>query len=143
LLALIATACGSGPSAPSSGTTTGGTLEVSGAWVRAAAAGGDSAVYLTIVNGTAASDTLLSATSDVAEQSAMHQTTTDSSGMTGMHMLSSLAIPAGSTVQFAPGGYHVMLTSLKQPLDPGATITVTLTFQHAGAIAVKAEVRAN
>jgi copper(I)-binding protein len=144
LVALTATACGSGTTTNSSPTTpAGGPLVIKSAWARAAAAGGDTAVYFTITNGRVAADTLLSASTDAAQAAGIHQTTTDASGMTGMQMTPSVAIPGGGTVEFAPGGYHVMLTGLKAELKTGDQVTVTLTFQNAGAVTVKAEVRAN
>ncbi len=142
IVALSAAACGSGAVSPSTGASE-GPLVVKDAWVRAAAAGADTAAYFTIVNGQSAPDTLLSATTDAAQEVGVHETTTDTSGMTGMHAVPSLGIPGGGTVQFAPGGYHVMLTSLKQALAAGGTVTLTLTFQNAGIVTVNAEVRAN
>jgi copper(I)-binding protein len=47
-----------------------------------------------------------------------------------------LAIPAHGDVKLAPGGYHIMLTGLKHPLVKGETAKLTLTFEHAGAVAV-------
>jgi periplasmic copper chaperone A len=142
LVALLAAACG-GSSASASATTAGSALTVTGAWARAAAAGTDSAVYFMIVNGRSTADTLVSVSSTAAKETGMHQTSTDASGMTGMAMTPSVAIPAGGTVAFAPGGYHVMLTGLTQALAAGGQLQITLTFQNAGTITVTAEVRAN
>jgi copper(I)-binding protein len=45
-----------------------------------------------------------------------------------------------------PGGYHVMLMELKQPLKEGETVPVTLTFEDKAGkrqtVEVKAPVRA-
>jgi hypothetical protein len=142
LVALVVAACGSS-SASATANTAGGPLTIRDAWARAAASGGDTAVYFTIVNGRVAADTLTGATSDAAQETGVHQTTTDASGMTGMQMTASVAIPGGGTVAFAPGGYHVMLTGLKQALNVGDKVTITLTFQNAGQVTVNAEVRAN
>jgi periplasmic copper chaperone A len=43
-----------------------------------------------------------------------------------------LALPAGRTVELKPGGYHLMLMELKQPLKPGSTVPLTLVFSDAG-----------
>jgi copper(I)-binding protein len=144
LVALVAVACGSGSTTSSSpATAAGGPLVIKSAWARAAATGADTAVYFTIINGKVAADTLLSAATDAAQSAGIHQTTTDASGMTGMQMTPSVAIPGGGTVEFAPGGYHVMLTGLKAEIKAGDRVTVTLTFQNAGVVTVSAEVRAN
>lgn len=52
-----------------------------------------------------------------------------------------LAIPAGGTVELAPGGYHVMLMELAEPLKEGTTFDLTLTFENAGEQTVDVEVR--
>ncbi len=142
LVALGVSACGAG-STSSPATTAGGPLTVTGAWARAAAAGANTAIYFTIVNGRVAADALTGVSSDLAKMTEVHETTSDASGMTGMHMVHSVAIPGGGTVQFAPGGYHVMLTELNRALNPGDQVTVTLTFQNAGTVTVTAEVRAS
>jgi periplasmic copper chaperone A len=142
LVALVTVACGATASAtPSS--ISGGTMTVTGAWVRAAAAGGETAAYFTIVNGTSTDDALDGASTDAAESATVHLTSTDPSGMTGMQMAPSVTVPGGGTVPFAPGGYHVMLTNLKGALKAGDQVRLTLTFQHAGAVTVAADVRPN
>jgi hypothetical protein len=63
-----------------------------------------------------------------------------------MSAIRSLAVPAGKTTELKPGGYHVMLMELKQPLKEGETVPVTLTFEDKSgkrqAVEVKAPVRA-
>jgi copper(I)-binding protein len=141
-IALGAVACG--PVATTSPTpASGGPLTVTGAWVRAAGAGTESAAYFTIVNSKSAQDELVGVSTDVAQSADVHQTSTDASGMTGMQPVPSLDIPGGGTVAFAPGGYHVMLTNLKTALAVGDQVRLTLTFQNAGVVTVIADVRAN
>jgi hypothetical protein len=138
LIALIATAliaCSSGGSAS-------GSLTVSGAWVRVPTSPDTTAAYLTIVNGTSTDDALVSASSTAAASVSIHETTTES-GMTGMHMVPSIRIPGGGTVELKPGGYHIMLMGLTGDLKAGATIQLVLTFEHAGVVTVTAEVRAS
>ncbi len=50
-----------------------------------------------------------------------------------MRPVSALDIPPGSTVALGTGGYHVMLTGLRQPLAVGDKVPLTLTFEKAGA----------
>ena len=66
-----------------------------------------------------------------------------SGGAMTMKQVSGVDIPAGGTVTFQPGGYHIMLLDLVKPLTVGESIPLTLTFQKAGDIAVQAQVRAN
>jgi len=66
-------------------------------------------------------------------------------GMMKMSAVLRLPLPAGKVVELKPGGYHVMLMDLAQPLKEGDVVPLTLTFEDkAGAkqtIAVKAPVR--
>lgn len=133
--ALAFAACSTGTGAPEP--------TVSGAWVRPAQ-GMDlpAAGYMTISGGSQA-DTLLSVTSPAAATVEVHESSTDSSGMTGMHPIERLAIPAGETVTFEPGGYHLMLMGVAEDaIEIGKTVELRLTFENAGEIVVVAEVRA-
>jgi copper(I)-binding protein len=49
-------------------------------------------------------------------------------GMMKMRAIPQIALPAGKPVTLGPGGYHVMLMDLAQPLKEGETVPVTLTF---------------
>jgi copper(I)-binding protein len=64
-----------------------------------------------------------------------------SSPMMEMRPVDRIVIPHGQTVMLQPGGYHVMLMDLAAPLEASSQIRVTLTFEHAGQIAVTADVR--
>lgn len=142
LLAFVATitlaACGSG-SAPASG---GGFITVSGAWVRAAPQGATTAAYLQVVNGRLSDDVLVGVSTDAAQRASLHETSTDSDGMTGMQPVDGITIPAGQTIQLEPGGYHIMLEDLAAELAAGSTIRLVLTFEQSGPLNVTAEVRA-
>ncbi len=63
------------------------------------------------------------------------------SPMKKMQEVDKIDIPAGGTVELAPGGYHVMLLNLGSDLKVGDSIGVTLTFKNAGEVKVTAEVR--
>ena len=49
-----------------------------------------------------------------------------------MRAVAVLELPAGKTVELKPGGYHVMLMDLKQPLKAGETVPLTLVVEGAG-----------
>lgn len=70
-------------------------------------------------------------------------TTMAGGGMMQMQPVSEIAIPGGKTVMLEPGGYHIMLLELAEPLKEGSSVEVTLTFAKAGEKQVKAEVRAS
>jgi len=111
------------------------------AWARPAPAGGNTAAYLKITGAPVQSDALLSASSPAADMVQVHEVSTDASGMTGMHPIERLDIPAGSTVTLEPGGYHLMVMGVRSELAVGASIELDLVFEHAGKIVVQAEIR--
>lgn len=46
-----------------------------------------------------------------------------------MRPIAGLDLPVGRTTELKPGGYHVMLMSLKQTLKGGDSVPITLVFQ--------------
>jgi len=49
-----------------------------------------------------------------------------------MRPLAAIDIPAGQTGTLSPGGMHIMLLGLTQPLREGQSFPLTLSFDHAG-----------
>ena len=49
-----------------------------------------------------------------------------------------LVLPAGEAVALRPGGNHIMLMALKQPLAEGEQVSLTLTFEHAPPMGIRA-----
>ena len=126
-------------------------IKVTEPWARASSAmAGAGAAYLKIQNTGTAADALVGAASPAATTVEVHETVAMGSpapdasgdgGMLGMQPVKRLEIPAGGTVELKPGSYHLMLIGLKQDLEIGATIEITLTFEKAGAFPVTATVR--
>jgi copper(I)-binding protein len=52
-------------------------------------------------------------------------------GVMRMREISALELPAGKAVELKPGGYHVMLMDLKQPMKAGDIVPVTLVIEGA------------
>lgn len=114
-------------------------VSVDGAWARPTVPGQmGSAAYFTIRNAGGA-DKLLSVTSPAADAS-LHSTSMDN-GVMRMRPLEGLDVPKDGTVELKPGGTHVMLMGLKQPLQAGATLELDLKFEKSGERKVTAEVR--
>ncbi|EGJ11903.1 MULTISPECIES: copper chaperone PCu(A)C [Rubrivivax] len=74
---------------------------------------------------------LVGASSPVAGVVEVHEMAMDGNVMKMRALANGLALPAGQTVELKPGGYHVMLMDLKQALDVGSTVPVTLIFEGA------------
>ncbi|MDY7105311.1 MAG: copper chaperone PCu(A)C [Actinomycetota bacterium] len=71
----------------------------------------------------------------------------DHEGMDGMdgamtmQPVESLELPAGEAVVMEPGGYHVMLLELAEPLEAGGTFDLVLDFETAEDETISVEVR--
>jgi periplasmic copper chaperone A len=100
------------------------------------------AVYLEIKAGTDTADKLLSASGAVADNIEIHNHINDN-GIMQMRRVDAVEIGEGASTKFVPGGYHIMLLGLKQPLKLGESFKLKLTFEKAGAIDVDVVVRAN
>lgn len=72
----------------------------------------------------------------MADGSMGSDTTMPMSGAMTMREVDKIVLPAGETVSLKPGGYHIMLLDLVDPLEVGSSISVTLTFATAGEITV-------
>lgn len=118
-----------------------GAIEVKGAWARAtppnAPAGG---AFLSITNTGTTTDNLIAAAGDVAKTVELHTHIAQGDVMR-MVALGSIEIPPGRTVDLAPGGLHVMLIGLQQPLKDGASFPLELTFAQAGKVTVTVDVK--
>lgn len=117
-----------------------GGLVLSDAWARTSVTA-TGAAYLTIENTGTADDTLVEVRSDAAETVELHTMTMDGMVMK-MRQLDTLAVKTGETVKLAPGGLHIMLIRLKEPLREGMPVPLTLVFEKAGRIETEAPVRA-
>ncbi|MGO1070890.1 copper chaperone PCu(A)C [Lysobacter sp. CA199] len=51
--------------------------------------------------------------------------------MMRMRQIPALDLPKHRAVALAPGGYHIMLIDLKQPLSAGQRVAITLVFEDA------------
>jgi periplasmic copper chaperone A len=116
-----------------------GGIVVTGAWARATPPGATTgALYVTIENRGGTTDRLLSVASPAAGSTMLH-TTLEESGVSKMRE-SDGGIAPGAVLQMKPGGTHVMLMGLASPLKEGETISLTLSFEKAGAMTVDAKV---
>ncbi len=88
---------------------------------------------------------LVSASSPAAGVAEVHEMAMEKDVMK-MRPVKKLDVAPGKPIELKPGGYHVMLMDLKQPLKAGETVPITLTFEKADksrqTVDVKAEVRA-
>lgn len=94
--------------------------------------------YMTLT--AAADDTLVSVESPVAALAQVHETRMESNMMMMRELEAGLLLPAGEAVQLKPGGTHIMLMGVREPLRAGQTVPLTLTFATAAPVEVTAAV---
>lgn len=102
-------------------------ITVSDPWVRGTVQGQRATgAFMTLTAPSGA--TLVGASSPVAKIVEIHQTAM-AGGVMQMRAIPRLDLPAGQPVTLAPGGYHVMLMALQQPLAAGQRVQLTLVFE--------------
>ena len=121
-----------------------GTLEIIDPTIRETVPGAKVAAgYLTIRNTGPNPDRLMAVGSDVSAKAEVHKMEIDpvTSVMKMGEMEKPPQIKSGETIKFLPGGNHIMLMQLSQPLKAGETHMLTLTFENAGVISVPFDVK--
>lgn len=102
-------------------------VDVKDAWVRATVAQQKSTgVFMQL---TAQADTrVVEARSPIAGVAQIHEMTMEKDVMR-MRQVTGVALPAGKTVEFKSGSYHVMLLDLKGQVKAGDVVPVTLVLE--------------
>lgn len=119
--ALVALACGAALAQA---------VDVKNAWVRTAVPGQKATG--SFMQLTAREPLMLVAVrTPVAGLAEVHEMKMDGEVMRMRALPGGLALPAGKAVDLKPGGYHVMLLDLKQPLPAGSTVPLTLVLHNA------------
>ncbi len=117
-------------------------LEVSDGWMRAMPPGQPTgAAYMTISNSSDATVALVAASTPLAGSVEIHRSVQED-GMWSMRRLAAVAIPAGGSVELAPGGIHLMLFNMQQALREGDGLPLTLEFDNGETVELDIEVRA-
>lgn len=101
---------------------------------------GTGAVYLTVTATGEAADRLLGVTTAAAGSATLHE----SVDRDGVHRMEErpegFEVPAGGSVELAPGGKHVMLMGLADGTAEGGSLPLTLRFERAGEVEVEVPV---
>lgn len=106
-----------------------GGIELSDAWVRALPPGQPAtAAYVTLHNSGSQAVQIDAASADGAGRVEMHDTE-QVDGMSRMRQRSSVTVPAGGELHFAPGGLHLMLLELESMPREGESLRLCL---HSG-----------
>ncbi|MBL8517098.1 MAG: copper chaperone PCu(A)C [Betaproteobacteria bacterium] len=115
-------------------------LKVFDVWARTTVPGASvSAAYMHIKS--AKPMKLVKAESPVAGMTEIHQMSMKD-GVMSMSAVDAVDIPAGKLVDLKPGGLHVMLMQLKQPIKKGDEVPLKLTFEDAAKKTIVLDVKA-
>jgi copper(I)-binding protein len=97
--------------------------------------------YMTLLNRGTTPDRLASAASPLAERVELHETYVGAGGMVGMRALPrGVVIPPNGRAVLSPGGLHLMITGLREPLRQGDALPLTLHFERGGRVDILAAV---
>lgn len=116
-----------------------GSLTIEHPWARASA-GDNGSAYMTISNSGTAPDQLIAVTSPAADKVELHTHIKEGEVMK-MRPVQAIDVKAGEHAVLEPGGLHIMLIGLKEPLKEGEKFPLTLTFEKAGSVAVEVAVQ--
>ena len=108
------------------------------AWFRALPAGLPAGGYFTVRNQGNTDLAIIGAASTACGMLMLHQST-NKGGMSGMGVVDRVALPAGASVAFSPGGFHLMCDRPK--MDVGGQVPVVLKLSNGTALAVNFTVR--
>lgn len=98
------------------------------AWVKSAESG-MSAAFGELTNDSDAEITVVSVSGDASSMYELHETLASDEGEMVMSPIEGgFTVAAGETLELAPGGNHLMLMDVTEPLVAGAEATFTLTF---------------
>ncbi len=118
-----------------------GDLKISHPWARATGrVAQHGAIYFKIENKGKIEDVLLSVRNPKLAERIELNDHIHEKGMMRMRVVPSIKVPAQKITWLKPHGYHVMLMELKQPLQEGDSVPLTLQFKHAGTLVVNVKV---
>ena len=106
---------------------TGDPIVVRDAWIREPPPRSPAAGYLVIENRGGEPVELVAVATEAAEQTEIHVMEYKDDRMT-MRRVEGLQVPAGGEVALKPGGTHLMLMELRQPLRDGDEVELVLRF---------------
>lgn len=143
-LTLLPAACATGSQAADDEPTTAGAeasaLTVEDAWAKAAD-DGMTAVFGTITNTSDADVRLVSAETDAAASAELHVFVDDGGTPVMQEADGGIVIPADELFTLEPGGPHLMLLGVTDPLEPGEDVTVVVAAEDGSELTVTAPVR--
>lgn len=116
-------------------------ITVREAYIRAVPAGQTvTAAFMQLENSSDVKRIIVNASSPESRVVELHEHIHEQ-GMMKMRRLESLVIPASDKTILQPGGLHIMMIGLHQPLKLGQNVTLTLEFADGSSKTISAPVR--
>ncbi|MBH0008606.1 copper chaperone PCu(A)C [Salinibacterium sp. SWN1162] len=110
------------------------TLTTSDTWVKAIDSG-MTAAFGMVENPTDADITIVSATTSASDMTELHETLENESGDMVMQPIEGgFTVPAGGMLMLEPGGNHIMIMGVTDPILAGDDVTVTLTLDDGSTV---------
>ncbi len=129
-----------GPMMKDGAHATTGDVTIDGAYARASIGrAANSAAYMTLSS--RSDDRLIAAASPVADAVELHTHLMDNGVMKMRPVEGGIPVKVGEETALQPGGFHIMMLGLHEPLRDGTTIPLTLTFEKAGSVTFGIPVR--
>lgn len=139
VVAAAITGCSS--SAPVEPASMASTITFDDQWATSAETG-MAAVFGTLTNSSGQDATIVSGESPASATVQLHEVTPDAAGNKTMRPKEGgITVTANSSKELAPGGDHLMLMELTQPLRPGAEVDMTVTFSDGSTLPITAQIR--
>jgi periplasmic copper chaperone A len=114
-----------------------GALVIAAPWARATPGGARvGGGYMTITNTGKEPDRLIGGSAEIAGIFELHEMKMEGNVMKMRALEKGIEINPGQTIEFRPGGYHVMFIDLKRGLKQGDIVKGELVFEKAGRVAV-------
>jgi hypothetical protein len=115
-----------------------GSLDITQPWARATPKGASTgAAYMTVTNTGSTAARLSCASTAAAATCQIHEMAMNDGVMRMRPVAGGLEINPGQTVTLKPGGYHIMLEGLKDPLKAGEKVDATLTLSDGASVKVE------
>ena len=108
-------------------------FQITDGWFRALPGKLPAGGYFTAHNGTNNEISITGADSDACGMLMIHRSS-NKGGMSGMDMVDKVSVPAGGTVRFAPGGYHLMCENPTAKMKVGGKVAVSLKLSDGSSV---------
>lgn len=119
-----------------------GGISAQNAWARPTVEGmRHGGVFVELENRSGRDDVLIAGGSPAAARVEIHEHVRVRDVVRMREAAGGAVLPQGKQTVLRPGGHHIMLIGLKQPLAEGSRFPLTLEFKHAPAQTVEVEVK--